>query len=166
MERTFRQVSGSLNIAIGTATTFTDGLRALETCSPQNLTEKALGSSVNTKSYWSWELLRQILLYTYVKCVRKCSKRLTLWYQLLHYAGSCLGMDSPEKVQQIALQRSSVYRGEFIAEIQMYSGEQFVWIDESGCDKRDSFLADLVMGLEVSDQSVIACYIVARECQP
>ena len=21
----------------------------------------------------------------------------------------------------------------------MYSGEQFVWIDESGCDKRDSF---------------------------
>ena len=42
------------------------------------------------------------------------------------------------KIQQIALQRSSQYRGEFMAEVQMYNPEQFVWIDETGCDKRDS----------------------------
>ena len=43
-----------------------------------------------------------------------------------------------KKIQQIALQRRIQYRGEFMAEVQLYKKEQFVWIDETGCDKRDN----------------------------
>ncbi len=42
-----------------------------------------------------------------------------------------------KKVQQVALQRSIVYRGDFMAEVQMYSADKFVWVDETGCDKKD-----------------------------
>ena len=43
-----------------------------------------------------------------------------------------------KKIQQIASQRCSEYRGDFMAEAQFYKREQFVWIDESGCDKSDN----------------------------
>ena len=42
-----------------------------------------------------------------------------------------------KKIQQVAKQRSDVYRGRFMAEIQLYSREQFVWIDETGCAAKD-----------------------------
>lgn len=42
-----------------------------------------------------------------------------------------------KKVQQVALQRSVEFRAKFWAEVQLYSKEQLVWIDETGCDRRD-----------------------------
>ena len=42
-----------------------------------------------------------------------------------------------KKIQQVALQRSAEYRGQFIAEVQLHKVEQFIWIDETGCDRRD-----------------------------
>ena len=42
-----------------------------------------------------------------------------------------------KKVQQVALQRSAEFCGRFLAEVLLYSKEQFVWIDEIGCDRRD-----------------------------
>ena len=42
-----------------------------------------------------------------------------------------------KKIQQVAKQRSVEFRGRFFAEVQHYQPEQFVWVDESGCDKRD-----------------------------
>ena len=42
-----------------------------------------------------------------------------------------------KKVQQVALQRSVEFRGKFLAEVQLYNKEQLVWIDETGCDRRD-----------------------------
>ncbi len=42
-----------------------------------------------------------------------------------------------KKVQQVALQRCSEYRGDFMAEIQFFSVDQIVWLDETGCDNRD-----------------------------
>lgn len=41
-----------------------------------------------------------------------------------------------KKVQQGALQRFTVYCGDFMAEVQML----FVWVDETGCDKRDQVI--------------------------
>jgi hypothetical protein len=43
-----------------------------------------------------------------------------------------------KKIQQIATQRRYDYRGDFMAEVSFYRQDQFVWIDESGCDKRDN----------------------------
>ncbi len=42
-----------------------------------------------------------------------------------------------KKIQQVALQRSTEYRGAFMAEAQMFDGDKFVWVDETGSDKRD-----------------------------
>ena len=39
--------------------------------------------------------------------------------------------------KKIALQRSSVYRGDFKAEVQWFSPDKFVWVDETGCNKKD-----------------------------
>ena len=41
-----------------------------------------------------------------------------------------------KKVRLIALQRSEYLRAMFMAEVLQYKREQFVWIDESGCDAR------------------------------
>jgi hypothetical protein len=37
----------------------------------------------------------------------------------------------------VALQRSGVYRGDFMAEMEFFNIDQIVWLDETGCDKRD-----------------------------
>lgn len=42
-----------------------------------------------------------------------------------------------KKIQQVALQRSIEFRGDFMAEMQFFSIDQIVWLDETGCDKRD-----------------------------
>jgi hypothetical protein len=42
-----------------------------------------------------------------------------------------------KKLQQIALQRSVEYRGQFFAEAQFYDIKQFVWVDETGSDDRN-----------------------------
>ena len=41
------------------------------------------------------------------------------------------------KVRMIALQRCEYLRAIFMAEVLLYSRDQFVWIDESGCDARN-----------------------------
>ena len=42
-----------------------------------------------------------------------------------------------KKVRQIALQRSDSLRGAFIAQALLYKRELFVWVDETGCDRRN-----------------------------
>lgn len=41
-----------------------------------------------------------------------------------------------KKVRQIAAQRSDSLRGSFIAQVLLYRRELFVWMDETGCDRR------------------------------
>ena len=40
-------------------------------------------------------------------------------------------------IQQIALQRNTGYRGQFMAEVQYHRTDQFIWIDETGSDRKD-----------------------------
>ncbi len=42
-----------------------------------------------------------------------------------------------KKIQQVATQRSELFRAAFIAEVSCYSRDQLVWVDETGSDKRD-----------------------------
>jgi len=43
-----------------------------------------------------------------------------------------------QRIQRIALQRSDECRARFMAEISMYDPSMLVWIDETGCDQRNS----------------------------
>lgn len=42
-----------------------------------------------------------------------------------------------KKLQQVAKQRSVAFRGHFMAEIQMYPRDCFVFVDETGCSSKD-----------------------------
>ena len=42
-----------------------------------------------------------------------------------------------KKIVQTAKQRCTEFRGAFIAEVLQYPPEFFVWVDETGCDRRD-----------------------------
>ena len=42
-----------------------------------------------------------------------------------------------KKIVQVAKQRSSCYRGRFMAEVMQYPRNFFVWMDETGADGRD-----------------------------
>jgi len=44
---------------------------------------------------------------------------------------------SRKRMQLVAYQRSSEYRAAFMAAVLMFSCDKFVWIDETGCDRRD-----------------------------
>lgn len=44
-----------------------------------------------------------------------------------------------KKIRQVALQRCSILRGMYIAHIDNFSTSMFVWLDETGTDKRDQF---------------------------
>ena len=43
-----------------------------------------------------------------------------------------------QKIQYIALQQSDECRARFMAEISIYDPSMFIWIDETGCDRRNS----------------------------
>ena len=43
-----------------------------------------------------------------------------------------------KRIQQVALQRSDEYRGDFMAEMDFFDISQIVWLDETGSDKRDN----------------------------
>ena len=45
---------------------------------------------------------------------------------------------SQQKIQYIVLQRSEECRARYMAEISIYDPAMFVWIDETGCDRRNS----------------------------
>ena len=42
-----------------------------------------------------------------------------------------------KKIQQVALQRSAITRAKFMADMQFFHTNQIVWLDETGCDRRD-----------------------------
>ena len=44
---------------------------------------------------------------------------------------------SRKKIQHIALQRLLSQRAAYMADISLFSRNMLVWVDETGCDKRD-----------------------------
>ena len=41
-------------------------------------------------------------------------------------------------MRHVALQQSDEQRGRFMAEVSVYDPSMLIWIDESGCDRRNS----------------------------
>ena len=63
-----------------------------------------------------------------------CGKRVSpsTVYKVVHKHGF-----TRKKLQYVAKQRSLLYRGEYMAKIQMYDRDCFVFIDETGCSSKD-----------------------------
>ena len=54
---------------------------------------------------------------------------------------------------QVAKQRSDVYRGQFMDEIQLH-WEQFIWIDETGCAAKDHITCPEVCSVSAVSRSI------------
>jgi len=139
MELSFRQVSRNLNISIGTAYNI---FRLFE-CSGSVSPTKPDRAATRVLSGHEELLIVGLLLenpglYLNEICqkvfdVSNIMVSATTVCRIIHRHGF-----TRKKIQQIALQRRIQYRSKFIAEVQLYKKEQFVWIDETGCDKRDN----------------------------
>ena len=60
-------------------------------------------------------------------------------------------------IRHVALQRSDILRAQFMSEISVYDPEMIIWVDESGCDKRNSLrkFAYTLRGMAPTDCSLL-----------
>lgn len=66
---------------------------------------------------------------------------------------------SRQKIRRVALQQSAVLRGQFMAHVLLYRREMFVWVDESGCDRRDAMRK---YGYSIRGQTPVSHSFLAR----
>lgn len=69
-----------------------------------------------------------------------------------------------KKIQQLAQQRSVQLRGEFMATVLLHKKEQFVWLDETGCDNR-TYMRNLDMQFEAIHLDAIDSLAEVKEFQ-
>ena len=60
-------------------------------------------------------------------------------------------------MQRVALQRSDVSRAKFMADISVYDPNMLLWLDESGCDRRNSIrkYGYSIRGIPLCDQRIL-----------
>lgn len=68
----------------------------------------------------------------------------------------CMGC-TRQAMHRVALQRSDALRARFMAEISVYDPHMFVWLDETGCDRRHSTrkYGYSVRGIPICDQRIL-----------
>ena len=61
-------------------------------------------------------------------------------------------------IRHVALQRSDKLQDEFMADMSLYDPDMFIWIDESGCDRRNSArkFAYTIRGIPPGDHRILA----------
>ena len=136
MELSFRHIARDLNISISTSHSVYKKFQETGDVSPK--IPDGEGKRILTEQQ---ELLViGLLLDTYLVPVRGLPNGLEDHWcagfssicQIIHRNGL-----TRKKVQEIALQRLSVCRGDFMAEVQWFSPDKFVWVDETGSNKKD-----------------------------
>lgn len=138
MELTYREIAKNLNVSVGTA--YNVYKRFVETgeVTPvrpnreqrkllsENEIHVVIGLLLDNCSLYLGEICKKLEEETgiIVSAPSLC--------RIIHSHGF-----TRKKIQQVALQRSLETRAKFMAEVQFHNVNQFVWLDETGCDKRD-----------------------------
>ena len=137
MELSFRHIARNLNISISTAHSVYKKFEETGDVSPKVpegegkriLTEQqellVIGLLLDAPTLYLSEVCQTVLRITGVQVSPPTICR------IIHRNGL-----TRKKVQQIALQRSSVYRGDFMAEVQWFSPDKFVWGMKPGATRR------------------------------
>ena len=71
-----------------------------------------------------------------MKCVKKLMKLLIYLFPFLQSVEYF--EDTHKNIRQVAIQRCETLRGAFMAHSFLFQRKMFVWMDETGTDKRDS----------------------------
>ena len=139
MELPYRTIAKNLNVALGTVyhinRLFLDTGDVLAKPAPQRRALRTLNHSdelfiigliIDSPSLYLSELCHAV-----EDVCGKCISPSAVC-KVIHKHGF-----TRKKLQHAAKQRSLQYRGEYMAEIQMYHRDCFVFIDETGCSSRD-----------------------------
>ena len=65
----------------------------------------------------------------------------------------------------MALRRSDVPIGEYQAEVSMYNSSSFIFVDETGCDRRGA-IEDMDILWVVTQRQVPGFYVEGQDIQP
>ena len=138
MELSFRDIARNLNIAVGTVCNiwkkFVDTgdvtPRKTDFVDRRYLSDRdeliILGILYEDCTSYLSEICQQVLEITGVSVSPSTICR------IIHRNGL-----TRKKVQQVALQQSSQYRSAFMSQVLVFQPDMFVWVDETGCDRRD-----------------------------
>ena len=88
--------------------------------------------------------------------------------KLVHVYGTCISLSticrtlklmgcSRQAMHRVASQRSDEYRAKFMAQVSMYDPSMLLWLDESGCDKRNTVrkYGYSIRGIPLCDQRLL-----------
>lgn len=140
LELTFKQIAMRLNIAISTAKSVYSLFEITGDVEPKlsgprrelrklddHMELFILGLILDDPSLYLSEICDKVVELSGIRVSQATICRLLQRYGLTR-----------KKVRQVALQRSDSLRGAFIAQVLMYKRDLFVWVDETGCDRRNS----------------------------
>ena len=178
---TYKQISRNISISVSTAQRVYRLFELTGNVSPKQISQRTNLRKLN--SYMELFIIGLVLetpnlflleLCNIVKNVSGIEVSPATVCRLLHKHGF-----TRKRIRQTALQRSIYARGSFIAQVQLYDRQKFVWLDETGCDNRDYMRKYgyvirgqtphcrrlLVRGNRISVIAAIACDgLVAMEC--
>jgi len=139
LDYSFKDVATALNIAPSTAHRIYTRFVATGDVKPQKSTPKPemraldehkelllLSIVLQNPSVYLYELCQKVFQLTTIKVSPSTVCRVMKRYGMTR-----------RKIRQVALQRNCVLRGAFVAYCSALGKHQFVWVDETGCDKRD-----------------------------
>ena len=139
MGLSFRAISHRLNIAVGTA--FNIYNRFVQTGSVEAKKVKKRPEKFTLDHHHRLYIIAIVLENpsTYLKEI--CFKIKQITNMIVTPSMICKILSrhgfSRKKIQHVALQRSLIYRAAYLANCTYFPKEMLVWVDETGCDKRD-----------------------------
>ena len=134
----YREIARNVNVSLGTVHNVYAHFERTGEVSPSKANREEtrvltgqqelliLGLVLDNPSLYIAEIVQKILELTGIQVSASTICR------IIHRNGF-----TRKKIQQIAMQRSTDYRGQLMAEVQYHRTDQFVWIDETESDRRD-----------------------------
>ena len=134
----YREIARNVNVSLGTVHNVYARFERTGEVSPSKANREEtrvltgqqelliLGLVLDNPSLYIAEIVQKILELTGIQVSASTICR------IIHRNGF-----TRKKIQQIAMQRSTDYRSQLMAEVQYHRTDQFVWIDETESDRRD-----------------------------
>ena len=139
MELSYRNIAANLNVALGTVHHINSLFMETGDVIPRRVPSR---EELRSLSHSDELLIMGLIIDSPSKYLSElcsaiedvCGKRVSpsTVCKIIHKHGF-----TRKKLQHVAKQRSLLYRGEYMAEIQMYNRDCFVFIDETGCSSKD-----------------------------
>ena len=140
LELTFKQIASRLNIAVSTAKSIYSLFEITGDVEPK-LTNDSRRELRKLDDHMELFILGLILKKPSLYLSEVCDKVEEMSGIQVSQATICRLLKrhglTRKRIRLVALQRSDSLRGSFISQVLLYKRDLFVWVDETGCDRRN-----------------------------